>query len=122
MEKLQIITCPMCGEKFKESHYLSEAFKEQSEVKFLANMVTHHRHSHIVSWNKCWGRHGSYYRSTWFGEYEDEKRKVNERAKRQIIRYAKEELKEMGIRASHFAVLQNTEEKTMKLAIKHLGL
>ncbi len=84
-------------------------------------MITHYRHHHITSWNKCWGRHGGYYRGHWFGEYEEEKKKVNERAKRQIIRKGKKVLQEIGIKPTHFSILQNTEDKTMELALKVLG-
>ena len=83
-------------------------------------MVTHYRHNHIDSWNKCWGRHGSRYRSNWFGDYEEEKIKVNERAKRQIIRKGKDILNRLGITPDHFRRLQNTEQKTMELANKNL--
>jgi hypothetical protein len=122
MEKLKIITCPICGDQFTESLYLSQAFKDQPEVKFLANLVTHYRHSHIVTWNKCWGRNGDKYRSTWFTDYDTEKQKFNERAKRQIIRKAKLKLKELGISPVHFALLKGTEKKTMDLAMKYLGV
>lgn len=113
--------CPICGEMVNESEYLEQRFKDQPEVNYLAHMITHYRHHHITSWNKCWGRNGGYYRGYWFGDYEEEKKKVNERAKRQIIRKGKKVLQGIGIKPSHFLELANTEEKTMELAVKVLG-
>ena len=112
--------CPICSRKVEQSDYLNQIFKDEPEVNYLAHMVTHYRHNHIDSWNKCWGRHGSRYRSNWFGDYEEEKIKVNERAKRQIIRKGKDILNRLGITPDHFRRLQNTEQKTMELANKNL--
>ncbi|MCF8293345.1 MAG: hypothetical protein K9I70_06005 [Chitinophagaceae bacterium] len=112
--------CPICSRKVEQSDYLNQIFKDEPEVNYLAHMVTHYRHNHIDSWNKCWGRHGSRYRSNWFGDYEEEKIKINERAKRQIIRKGKDILNRLGITPEHFRRLQNTEEKTMELANKNL--
>lgn len=112
--------CPICSRNVEQSDYLNQIFKDEPEVNYLAHMVTHYRHNHIDSWNKCWGRHGSRYRSNWFGDYDEEKKKVNERAKRQIIRKGKEILKRLGILPEHFGRLQNTEERTMVLARKIL--
>ena len=112
--------CPICSRKVEQSDYLNQIFKDEPEVNYLAHMVTHYRHNHIDSWNKCWGRHGSRYRSNWFGDYEEEKIKVNERAKRQIIRKGKDILNRLGITPDHFRRLQNTEQKTMDLSNKNL--
>jgi hypothetical protein len=114
--------CPICSRKVEQSDYLNQIFKDEPEVNYLAHMVTHYRHNHIDSWNRCWGRHGSRYRSNWFGDYDEEKKKVNERAKRQIIRKGKDILNRLGIRPEHFERLQNTEEKTIVLARKTLIL
>ena len=118
---IELKICPICGEMVNESKYLEERFKNTPEVNYLAHMITHYRHNHITSWNKCWGRNGGYYRGHWFGDYEEEKKKVNERAKRQIIRKGKKVLQEIGIKPFHFLELANTEEKTMELALKVLG-
>jgi hypothetical protein len=112
--------CPICERKTEQSDYLNQIFKDEPEVNYLAHLVTHYRHNHIESWNKCWGRHGGRYRSNWFGDYDDEKKKVNERAKRQIIRKGKIVLNKLGITPEHFERLQNTEEKTMEIARKSL--
>ena len=83
-------------------------------------MVTHYRHCHITSWNKCWGRGGSRYRSGWFGDYDTQKRIVNERAKRQIIRKCRDFLLLHKISSEHFKNLQGGEEKTFQLAVSQL--
>jgi hypothetical protein len=123
MEKLDLKykICPICSRRVEQSDFLNEIFKEEPEVNYLAHMVTHYRHNHIDSWNKCWGRHGGRYRSNWFGDYDEEKRKVNERAKRQIIRKGKDILIQLGILPEHFERLQNTETKTIELAKKLLN-
>lgn len=112
--------CPICGEGVTKSDYLEEIFKNSPKVNYLAHMVTHYRHNHITSWNKCWGPNGRYYRANWFGDYDEEKKKVNERAKRQIIRKGKETLRKLSIRSSDFLELQGTEQMTIDLAIKIL--
>jgi hypothetical protein len=114
--------CPICSRKVNNSEYLNEVFMDKPEVNYLAHLVTHYRHDHITSWNKCWGRHGASYRSNWFGDYDLEKCKVNERAKRQIIRKCSRILKMIGIKSEHFMELQNTEPKTLELANKVLGV
>lgn len=123
MEKTEYLrnsVCPICNQKVKESDYLKTIFFGKPEVEWIANLVTHYRHNHITSWNKCWGYGGNRYRSNWFGNYEEEKALVNERAKRQLIRKGFEILKLNGIKSEHFATLQNTTEETLKVARKLL--
>lgn len=113
-------TCPICKSLIKQSEYLASVIRDP-RVLFLANMITHYRHSHISSWNKMWGDGGRYYRrAAKFGDYETEKKKVNERAKRQIIRKCYPVLLQMGITPGHFAQLQNTDPQTMAIANKFL--
>ena len=112
--------CPICGKHFTPSAYLSKIFADNPNALFIANLVTHYRHEHIESWNKCWGENGYRYRRGWFKNYEDEKRKVNEQAKRQIIRKAYPILIALGITSDTFKCLQNTDEKTIALAVKKL--
>lgn len=111
--------CPLCKSRFHGSDYLETVFEDEAQL-WLANMVMHYRHNHITSWNKCWGRYGSRYRQNWFGNYDEEKAKVNERAKRQIIRKAKDYLNAIGVKVSDFEVLQNTTEETLEVARKYL--
>ena len=121
MRKLDQITCPICNKKFTESESLLEAFKDDTKTKFLSNLVRHYRQSHIRYWNKCWGPYGDKYRGHWFKDYDLEKFKVNNRAKRQIIRKAGPVLKNIGIGPRHFRKLQETDVKTIDLALKVLG-
>jgi len=121
MEKILIEKiCPICGERVNRSDYLEEIFKEVPKVNYLAHIITHYRHHHITSWNKCWGQGGKYYRGNWFGDYDEEKKKVNNRAKRQIIRKGKDVLKRLSIKSSDFQKLENTDSKTLELAVKIL--
>lgn len=113
-------TAPICGEYKMESEYLASVISEPGTL-WIANMITHYRHTHISSWNKCWGYGGGRYRSGWFGSYEDEKRKVNERAKRQILRKAGAYMRIHKINSRHFEGLQHNDEETLALARKALG-
>jgi hypothetical protein len=110
--------CPLHGWYVVRSPHLAEVFKDRPKAEWLANMVTHYRHSHITSWNKMWsGWAGSYYRrAAHFGDYDQEKRKVNERAKRQILRQARDYLIAQGVRVEDFEALQGTTRETLSLA------
>jgi hypothetical protein len=67
--------CPICDTWDYLSPYLKDVFKDYPRSLWFANMVTHHRHNHIESWDKCWGKYGSYYRGSWFLDYDYEKSK-----------------------------------------------
>ncbi len=120
LDYIRYCTCPICNQHFTKSEYLAEVFKDDPKALFIANLITHHRHRHIESWNRCWGQNGDHYREKWFGDYEQEKQKVNERAKRQIIRKATDVLIGLGITSETFKKLQGSDEKTIALAIKKL--
>lgn len=107
--------CPLCIRHFQESDYLKEVIDDE-RVLWLANMITHYRHEHITWWNKCWSRTGKSYRSGWFGDYETEKRKVNERIKRQLVRKLASYMRYHGITSTHFSQLMNNDRKTLELA------
>lgn len=112
-------TCPICCNFIKQSEYLEMAISNE-KTRYIANLVTHYRHHHISSWNTCWSQGGRRYRADWFGDYDVEKAKVNERAKRQIIRKSFQILKEMGITPENISELENTTEETIKIAKKYL--
>ena len=116
-----IIFCPICDHYFSGSEYLYGVFHDDKKALWFANMVMHYRHTHIAYWNKCWGYGGRYYRSGWFGDYDEEKAKVNERAKRQILRKCKDFLKENKFSPDILDKLQNTTDETRKVALKILG-
>lgn len=117
---IQDLVCPLCNRQVVRSSYLMEVFKDQPKACYLAHLVTHYRHNHITSWNRCWEHDGNRYRRDWFTDYEVEKQIVNERAKRQIIRKAKDILKRLEITPEDFAQLEGTEPHTMKVANKLL--
>lgn len=108
--------CPICHQKVKKSDYLHQIFADEPIVEWLANLITHYRHDHLTSWNKCWGYNGGFYGRGWFKDYETEKKKVNERAKRQIIRKGLAILIKNGVKPSHFKRLENTSIETLKIA------
>lgn len=110
------VYCPICGQTFRRSEYLATVFDDPLAL-WLANMVTHYRHVHITSWNKMWGRRGSYYRqAAHFGDYEVEKQKVNERAKRQIIRKCGAYMAHHGIGLKQLHQMQSNSPETLALA------
>jgi len=112
--------CPICHLKVNQSDYLETVFENEPQTLWLANLVTHYRHDHITSWNKCWGPNGKSYRGHWFGDYDEEKSKYNERAKRQYIRKGGEILIANGVTVETFKTLQNTTQKTIDVVEKSL--
>ena len=112
--------CPICNQLILQSNYLEEIFREDKKILWLANLVTHYRHHHITSWDKCWETNGHRYKAHWFTDYDSEKEKVNERAKRQIIRKGYKVLLENGILVEHFKNLKSTTVETLKVADKFL--
>ena len=112
------VYCPMCGIRFDGSEYLNTVFDDDREL-WLANMVMHHRHEHITSWNKCWGYGGWYYRqAAHFGDYDTEKAIVNERAKREIARKCKEYIYKNNVNEDVYSQLQNTTDETLEVVRK----
>ena len=111
--------CPICENFFHTSNFLNTNIKAE-HVLWLANMVMHYRHNHITSWNKEWSRHG--YNTKHFNEdvYSTEKAKVNERAKRQILRKCTDYMQKNGFTVEHVKQLQNTDDKTILLYEKLL--
>lgn len=106
--------CPVCKCYFIESKFLRLTIKDEKSL-WIANMVTHFRHSHIQYWNCCWGNGGRAYRAGWFKNYRAEKKKVNNICKRKIIRKCYSFLLEMQINRSHFEKLQFNDKETLKL-------
>jgi len=111
--------CPICHWQIEQSEYLKEIFENDQATLWLANLVTHYRHNHITSWNKCWGPRGNYYRRDWFDDYDMEKAKVNERAKRQLVRKGHLILFQNGVNAETFENLENTTQETLDLVGKY---
>lgn len=112
--------CPLCNKCWQISEFLQKTFNDNDKALWFSNMVTHYRHEHITSWNKCWGYNGQYYRSKWFKDYDSEKAKVNERAKRQIIRKAKDFMIKYEIGVETVKKLKGYDSKTIELANEKL--
>ena len=113
--------CPICQKRHDMSSYLEKTFRKDKKAMWLANMVMHYRHEHITWWNKCWTYGGYRYRkAAHFKDYNEEKSKVNEQAKRQIARKCKSYLKEYDIGLNAFKALQGTTQKTIETVNKVL--
>ncbi|MBN8838448.1 MAG: hypothetical protein J0I09_14390 [Sphingobacteriia bacterium] len=113
--------CPLCKSEIEQSDFLETVFLNDKPTLYFANLITHYRHNHISSWNKCSGRNGYNYRGTWFGDYDEEKAKVNERAKRQLIRKGHKELLNKGVTTETLKKLKGTTPETLKVAEKFLS-
>lgn len=108
------VYCPLCKSRFEGSYYLRDTFPDDRRY-WLAAMIMHYRHVHIVYYNRGVSHQS---RKGQYGEY---KRLVNERAKRQLLRKCEIFLKKWGFTVSDFEGLEGTERKTLKLAVKVLG-
>ena len=116
-EKVTYTECPLCQEEIKVSQHLLANIKNKKTL-FFANLITHYRHVHRTSWNKNWGRNGYYYRqASYFGDYDTEKKKVNNQIKRALIRKLKSFFKENRFVRQDF-YLKDDEEKTIELIHK----
>lgn len=119
IEEIEQQYCPICNVFFETSDYIKEHIEDE-HVRWLANMVTHYRHCHITTWNKVWGKNGYGSHNLDESTYDKEKAKVNERAKRQILRKCKDYMVKDGFKVEHIKQLQNTEKKTIELYEKLL--
>lgn len=112
--------CPISDDYFELSEYLKNIFRDNPKALWFANMVTHYRHNHISWWNNCWGANGNRYQGNWFKDYDDEKKKVNESSKRQIIRKCHEYMNFHEITIDDLMELTENEKKTILVAEKFL--
>jgi len=114
-EKMRYVYCPLCDEYYLTSEYLHTVFEKEPKAEFLANLVTHYRHNHINYYDNSVGY------VCRFHDYDTFKRIVNNCAKRQIIRKAKDYLINVGITVEDFCRLQSTDENTVALACRMLS-
>lgn len=80
--------CPLCGAHITHSYYLRKVFERDNFAYWAACLVTHYRHNHIKYYDRTW-RSSSYSSKNPAYKhlgYEEFKKLVNNRAKRQIIR------------------------------------
>jgi len=106
------ICCPLCETWEIGSQHLREVFSNNN-LFWLSNLITHYRHNHR-NWDNSVGYISRYH------SYDNEKAKLNNQAKRQVIRKCKLLLLWNGITSEHFNKLQSTDEKTIELAKKEL--
>ncbi|WP_339789218.1 hypothetical protein [uncultured Imperialibacter sp.] len=118
-ESDRFLYCPISLHRIQQSEYLSTIFDDPKTL-WLANLITHYRHNHISSWNKCWGWNGNYYRQNWFGDYDDEKKIVNERAKRELVRNGHLIFRYMEVTKDHWCNMRDTSPETIKVIDKLL--
>jgi uncharacterized C2H2 Zn-finger protein len=111
----RLVFCPLCGEWFGASDFLAGVFRGDDKAEFLANLVTHMRHEHVVYYNNSvnYVSHNH--------NYDHFKEQVN-RMKRRLIREARGFLVQHGFSSKDFCKLQSTDEVTRVLARKMLGL
>ena len=105
--------CPLCNNWQDGSHYLSTVF--DGPTLWFANMITHYRHGHIKYWDNSLGYINAKL------NYDKEKIKVNERAKRQIIRKASNFVEKTGLTLNNLKSLQHTDEKTIEVYNKKIN-
>lgn len=111
--------CPMCNQYFNTSAFINSLFENDDKARWLSNMVMHHRHDHITSWNSNWSKNG-FARNYLNVDYNKEKHKVNERAKRQIVRKCRDYMIQHGFYAEDVIKLQGTEQNTIDAYKKYL--
>jgi hypothetical protein len=106
--------CPFCGHEFIFSEFLNSVIVDE-KVRLIANLITHYRHNHQLSWNKSC----HYISSKWGNDaYEKAKIEHNNRAKRQIIWKCKDWIIENNLSSEHFMTLSNNDDKTVELVLK----
>jgi hypothetical protein len=115
------IYCPICNNYVKGSSYLKDTFGNHPNTLWMANMITHYRHSH-TSWNKRYDGTYKGHKYSLEDNYDEEKSLYNERAKRQIIRKCKIFMNHHNIRPEDLFRLKGDDPETVKLANKLLDL
>ena len=117
-EKFGFSVCPICGEEFLFSEFLNDAIQD-TKTRLVANLITHYRHNHQKSWNY----NSQYISSTWGEEaYQRAKIKMNNCAKRQILRKCQKWIVENRLSKETFLQLKDNDEKTLVQIQKTLGL
>jgi hypothetical protein len=115
-------TCPICGHSIPKSPYLHEVFAGDPWAEYAGNLVTHYRHQHVNYYDRSCHHMGYRSKNPAWTNYDDFKKLVNNRAKRQIIR-AVAISKKFPTRAvmpllEGFLKLQYNDEKTIALIKK----
>lgn len=83
------VYCPRCNILVEGSEYLfTEAFPDDYYSYWIACLVMHHRHEHISYYDNSWRFYHYGSKNKEYGElgYEDYKKLINNRAKREMVR------------------------------------
>lgn len=115
MFKAAGVYCPICKSYFNLSFFLHNEIKDKKTLWF-ANMVMHYRHSHIEYWDKVAGRGGVFHRRTNNKVYHQEKIRVNEKSKRQIMRKCQDYMIACGMNMDTIKGLIYNSEYTLQIA------
>lgn len=79
--------CPLCQGEVHESEYLRHVFPDDDWAYRIAILITHYRHNHINSYNRaCHSYRYAAMDPAYKHGHDMYKAKVNNRAKRQLIR------------------------------------
>lgn len=108
--------CPACDKYVGSSQYLNAVFRED-KIRWLANMITHYRHSHNRMYNEMCRQHTKNFNLY----YDKVKAELNEGVKRKLILNHTDYLISNGITSTEFSKLMNTTAKTIELAKSKLG-
>lgn len=73
--------CPICKHYFLSSPYLVDTFKDHAGATWLSNVVMHYRHQH-----RKYDRNIQYVQHSFGISPAEQKKVINEQAKRQILR------------------------------------
>lgn len=124
------VNCPVCG-WFEGSEYLGTVFNDDDKKLWLANMVTHMRHTThkegheglSSSYEKTWGRGGYGWNKLSSETHDTTKLNQNEVEKRRMVKDERflKFLTENEFKSSDILFLENTTEETSKVWKKILG-
>lgn len=118
--------CPICDREVRRSDYLRGVFRDDEWAEFAACCVTHYRHDHINYYDST--LHSTAYarkNRDYNGDYDEFKARVNNRAKRQLLRAAARSRRWGGVwstrsLAAGMAKLQHNDAETIALIEKIL--
>lgn len=112
--------CPICGHSIPKSPYLHEVFAGDPYAEYAACLVTHYRHGHVNYYNRSCDYRGYRNKNPAWTNYDDFKKLVNNRAKRQIIRAAAKNFPARVVLSlmEGFLKLQYNDDKTIALIKK----
>jgi hypothetical protein len=98
---------------------LHEIFRDDYYAEWAANLVTHYRHFHIKYYDRSWRSSAYASKNPEYREHEDFKIKVNNRAKRQLIRALRRTRWPERFKViKGFLKLMHNDKKTIKLIMR----